>query len=71
MIKCVYKVKTLNEKYSPEASGFNLKKNVESWNFQESYLDAHLTPWWKAPNNSQRRKIFIQEGSFATGRLLL
>ena len=30
---------------SPGALGFNLEKNVESWNFQESYLDAHLTPW--------------------------
>ena len=24
-------------------------KKVESWNFQESYLDAHLTPWCKVP----------------------
>ena len=26
---------------SPGASGFNLEKNVESWNFQEGYLNTH------------------------------
>ena len=26
-------------------------KNVESWNFQQSYLDAHLIPWCKVPKN--------------------
>ena len=29
---------------SPGALGFNLEKNVESWNFQGGYLNANLTP---------------------------
>ena len=27
--------------FSPGALGLNLEKIVESWNFQESYLDDH------------------------------
>ena len=31
----------VNSVISPGALRFNLKKNVESWKFQENYLDAH------------------------------
>ena len=26
-------------------------KNAESWNFQESYLNARITPWGRVPQN--------------------
>ena len=50
------------ESISPGALGFNPEKNVEIWNFQESYLDAHLTPWWKVPKNPSGGKKIIQDG---------
>ena len=34
-------------------------KNVESWNFKASYLDAHLKPWCKVPKNPSGGNIFI------------
>ena len=34
-------------------------KKVESWNFQESYLDGHLTPWWKVPPKIPAEEIFL------------
>ena len=51
-----------NTSYSPWAIGFNLEKNVESWNFQESYLDTHLTPWCKVPKNPSGGFFFIPDG---------
>ena len=37
-------------------------KNVETWNFQESYLHAHLTPWWNVAKNPSGGNFFIQVG---------
>ena len=57
---------------SPGALGLNMKKNVESWNFQESYLDAHLTPWWKVPKNPSGGIFFLSKmAAVGAGRLLL
>ena len=44
--------------HSTGALEFNLVKSEESWNFQESFLDAHLTTWYKVPQNSTGREIF-------------
>ena len=57
--------------YSPGALGFNLEKNVESWNFQKSYLNAHYTPWWKVPQNPSGGKIVFKMATIATDSLLL
>ena len=37
----------------------NIPENFSRWNFQESYLDAHLTPWWKVPKNPSGGNFFI------------
>ena len=56
---------------SPGALGFNLEKNVESWNFQESYFDAHLTPWWKVSKNPSGGIFLFKMAAIAIVCLLL
>ena len=55
---------------SPGALGFNLEKKVESWNFQESYLDAHLTPWWEVQKNPSGGIFLFKMATIGAGRLL-
>ena len=55
----------------PGALGFNLEKNVDSWNFQESYLDAHLTPLWKVPKNPSEGNFLFKMAAIATDWLFL
>ena len=56
---------------SPGALSFNLEKNVESWNFQESYLDAHQTPWWKSLKIPAEENFLFKMAAIATDSLLL
>ena len=44
------------------------EKNVESWNFQEGYLGAHLIPWWKVP---AEENFLFKMAAMATRWLLL
>ena len=46
------------------------RKNVESWNFQEGYLNAHLTPLYKVPKNPRRGKFLPTMAAIATGWVL-
>ena len=55
---------------SPGALGFNLEKKVESWNFQEGYLNAHLTPSHKVPKNPRRGKCLPTMAAIATSWVL-
>ena len=48
----------------------NLEK-VDGWNFQESYLDAHLTPWWKVLQNPGRGNVLFKMAAITTSCLLL
>ena len=55
---------------SPGALGFNLEKNVEGWNFQEGYLNTHLTPSYKVPQNPGKWKVLPTMAAIATGWVL-
>ena len=57
------KIITLMPRYSQgvlaKKNHAKLDKNVESWNFQESCLGAHLIPRWKVPKNPSGGNFFL------------
>ena len=59
--KRIHLSKNLASNNSSGALAFNQRKNWKSWNFQKSYLDVHLTPWCKVPQNPSGY-FFIQDG---------